>query len=85
MCRKLATAIIQRGTLRKGAILVAGTAHAKVRLMFDESGNQVSQAPPSTPVEMMGWKELPGAGDILLEVESEVQKFSTQYFGLKIR
>ncbi|KAK3922620.1 Translation initiation factor IF-2, mitochondrial [Frankliniella fusca] len=68
---KLATAIVQRGTLRKGAILVAGTAHAKVRLMFDENGQQISQAPPSTPVEMMGWKELPAAGDVVLEVESE--------------
>ncbi|XP_026273627.1 translation initiation factor IF-2, mitochondrial isoform X1 [Frankliniella occidentalis] len=68
---KLATAIVQRGTLRKGAILVAGTAYAKVRLMFDELGKQISKAPPSTPVEMMGWKELPAAGEILLEVESE--------------
>ncbi|XP_034249343.1 translation initiation factor IF-2, mitochondrial isoform X2 [Thrips palmi] len=68
---KLATAIIQRGTLRKGAILVAGDAHAKVRLMFDEAGQQITQATPSTPVEMMGWRELPSAGEILLEVESE--------------
>lgn len=51
---------------------MAGCAHAKVRLMFDESGLQISQAPPSTPVEMMGWKELPAAGEVLLEVESEV-------------
>lgn len=72
MRRKLATAIIQRGTLRKGAILVAGDAHAKVRLMFDEAGKHISHATPSTPVEMMGWRELPAAGDVLLEVESEV-------------
>lgn len=75
MFRKIATAIIQRGTLRKGAILVAGGAHAKVRLMFDEAGQQISQAMPSCPVEMMGWRELPAAGEVLLEVESEVQYF----------
>lgn len=68
---KLATAIIHRGTLRKGAFLVAGTAFAKVRLMFDESGKQITQAPPSTPVEMMGWRDVPAAGEVLLEVESE--------------
>lgn len=71
-CRKLATVIVQRGTLRKGTILVAGVAWAKVRAMFNEWGQTVQQAPPSTPVEVLGWRELPSAGNEVTEVESEV-------------
>ncbi|XP_028676053.1 translation initiation factor IF-2, mitochondrial isoform X2 [Erpetoichthys calabaricus] len=65
------TAIIQRGTLKKGCILVAGKAWAKVRLMYDENNKGITQAGPSTPVEIVGWKNLPSAGDEILEVESE--------------
>lgn len=65
------TAIIQRGTLRKGCVLVAGKTWAKVRLMFDENGKAVDAASPGIPVEIMGWKEVPSAGDEILEVESE--------------
>ncbi|KAG8439115.1 hypothetical protein GDO86_005360, partial [Hymenochirus boettgeri] len=65
------TAIVQRGTLKKGSVLVAGKTWAKVRLMFDENGASLSQAGPSTPVEIVGWKELPSAGDEILEVETE--------------
>ncbi|XP_053568167.1 translation initiation factor IF-2, mitochondrial [Bombina bombina] len=65
------TAIVQRGTLKKGAVLVAGKSWAKVRLMFDENGTSLNQAGPSLPVEIVGWKELPSAGDEILEVESE--------------
>ncbi|KFP24382.1 hypothetical protein N325_08637 [Colius striatus] len=65
------TAIIQRGTLRKGCVLVAGKTWAKVRFMFDENGKAVEAASPGIPVEIMGWKEVPSAGDEILEVESE--------------
>ncbi|XP_062065440.1 translation initiation factor IF-2, mitochondrial isoform X2 [Lepus europaeus] len=65
------TAIIQRGTLRKGSILVAGRSWAKVRLMFDENGKTINEAYPSMPVGIIGWKDLPSAGDEILEVESE--------------
>ncbi|XP_026641025.1 translation initiation factor IF-2, mitochondrial isoform X4 [Microtus ochrogaster] len=65
------TAIIQRGTLRKGSILVAGKSWAKVRLMFDENGQTLNEAYPSMPVGIIGWRDLPSAGDEILEVESE--------------
>ncbi|CAB3375148.1 Hypothetical predicted protein [Cloeon dipterum] len=68
---KLSTALVQRGTLRKGCILVAGTAWAKVRAMFDDTGRPLTEAPPATPVEILGWRELPSAGDEIIEVESE--------------
>jgi translation initiation factor IF-2 len=73
LCRKLSTAIVQRGTLQKGAVLVAGLAWAKVRAMFSEQGQPIQQAPPSTPVEVLGWRELPSAGDEIIEVDSEVR------------
>ncbi|XP_041839930.1 translation initiation factor IF-2, mitochondrial isoform X1 [Melanotaenia boesemani] len=65
------TAIVQRGTLKRGCVLLAGRCWAKVRFLFDENGQAVAEAPPSTAVEVVGWKELPSAGDTILEVESE--------------
>lgn len=63
--------IVTRGTLRKGCILVAGTAHAKVRGIFDHSNEPIESATPGTPAEILGWRELPNAGDQVLEVQSE--------------
>jgi translation initiation factor IF-2 len=57
------TVIVQRGTLRRGDALVAGPVAGRVRAMFDENGNQLEDAPPSTPVLVMGWDEVPVAGD----------------------
>nr|XP_020664150.1 translation initiation factor IF-2, mitochondrial [Pogona vitticeps]XP_020664151.1 translation initiation factor IF-2, mitochondrial [Pogona vitticeps]XP_020664152.1 translation initiation factor IF-2, mitochondrial [Pogona vitticeps] len=65
------TAIIQRGTLKKGCILVAETSWAKVRLMFDENGKPMEAATPGMPVQIVGWKKIPSAGKEILEVESE--------------
>uniref|UniRef100_A0A2R9BX93 Tr-type G domain-containing protein n=1 Tax=Pan paniscus TaxID=9597 RepID=A0A2R9BX93_PANPA len=65
------TAVIQRGTLRKGSVLVAGKCWAKVRLMFDENGKTIDEAYPSMPVGITGWRDLPSAGEEILEVESE--------------
>lgn len=65
------TAVVQRGTLRRGCILVAGKSWAKVRFLFDENGRAVTEAGPSVAVEVVGWKELPSAGETILEVESE--------------
>ncbi|XP_054636162.1 translation initiation factor IF-2, mitochondrial [Dunckerocampus dactyliophorus] len=65
------TAIVQRGALKRGCILVAGKTWAKVRFLFDEKGTAVTEVGPSMAVEVIGWKELPSAGDTILEVESE--------------
>jgi len=46
----------------------------KVRGMFNDSGQPVAVAQPGTPVEVIGWRELPSAGDEFLEVETEVKK-----------
>lgn len=70
------TALIQRGTLQRGCILVAGKSWAKVRTLFDENGHTTAEAGPSCAVEVVGWKDLPSAGDLLLEVESEVRIIS---------
>ncbi|XP_034938627.1 translation initiation factor IF-2, mitochondrial [Chelonus insularis] len=73
---KLATALIQRGTLRKGCILVGGTAWAKVRGMIDHAGAPISEGKLSEAVQILGWRELPAAGDEFLEVESEKKAHS---------
>ncbi|XP_034043861.1 translation initiation factor IF-2, mitochondrial isoform X2 [Thalassophryne amazonica] len=64
------TALVQQGTLKKGCILVAGKTWAKVRFLSDERGC-MKEAGPSTAVEVAGWKELPSAGEVIQEVESE--------------
>lgn len=63
--------IVTRGTLRKGCILVAGLAHAKVRGLFDHNNEPVDEVTPGQPTEILGWRELPSAGEVVLEVESE--------------
>ncbi|XP_037620161.1 translation initiation factor IF-2, mitochondrial isoform X2 [Sebastes umbrosus] len=65
------TAIVQRGTLKRGCVLVAGKSWAKVRFLFDENDRALTEAGPSAAVEVVGWKELPSAGEVILEVESE--------------
>ena len=63
--------LIQKGTLRIGDPFVAGVYHGKVRAMFDERGKKVESAPPSTPVQVLGFEGVPQAGDSLVVVESE--------------
>lgn len=62
--------------MKRGTILVAGKAWAKVRFLFDENGRALMEAGPSAAVEVVGWKDLPSAGELLLEVESEVSVIS---------
>nr|XP_023020431.1 translation initiation factor IF-2, mitochondrial isoform X1 [Leptinotarsa decemlineata] len=68
---KLCTVVVQRGTLKKGDILVAGTALAKVRALKDAEGKFLEQVGPGYPAEIEGWRELPSAGEQVLQVESE--------------
>lgn len=59
------------GTLKKGAVLVADTAMGKVRLLRNASGEIEKEVTPGYPAEIEGWKDLPPAGELVLEVESE--------------
>lgn len=59
------------GTLKKGSVLVAGTALAKVRVLRDANGEKLEKVPPGYPTEIEGWRDLPPAGEQVLEVESE--------------
>ncbi|XP_028031294.1 translation initiation factor IF-2, mitochondrial [Bombyx mandarina] len=68
---KQATVLVRRGTLRRGCTLVAGAGWAKVRMLRSAEGASIDEAPPSSPVVVLGWRELPAAGDLVLEVASE--------------
>jgi translation initiation factor IF-2 len=58
----VATVIVQRGTLRLGDAIVCGPHWAKVRAMFDDQGRPLKEAPPSTPVRVVGWSGTPESG-----------------------
>ena len=67
----VATVLIQRGTLRVGDSIVAGDAYGRVRRMVDEHGEDVVEAFPSRPVQVIGFTSVPGAGDNLLVVDED--------------
>ncbi|BCN43712.1 translation initiation factor IF-2 [Prescottella equi] len=67
----VATVLIQRGTLRVGDSIVAGDAYGRVRRMIDEHGDDVEEALPSRPVQVVGFTSVPGAGDNLLVVDED--------------
>ena len=67
----LATVLVQNGTLHIGDHVLVGTAWGRVRAMFNESGERVTEAAPSVPVEMTGFNSVPAAGDILVVVPNE--------------
>jgi translation initiation factor IF-2 len=67
----MATLLIQNGTLESGNIVVAGTAHGRLRALSDYRGKPVKKAAPSTPVAVMGLNDVPSAGDIFEVVGSE--------------
>ncbi len=76
----VATCIIQEGKLKLGDPVVAGTAYGKVRAMYNEWGEKVYEALPSTPVLIQGFEELPEAGDILIAFldEKEAKKVAEE-------
>ena len=67
----MATLLVQNGTLESGDVVVAGTAHGKLRAITDYKGKPVKKAGPSTPVAVMGLSDVPSAGDLFEVVESE--------------
>ncbi|OGI43649.1 MAG: translation initiation factor IF-2 [Candidatus Muproteobacteria bacterium RBG_16_65_31] len=67
----VATVLVQRGTLNKGDIVLAGREFGRVRAMLDENGRPVKEAGPSIPVEVQGLSGVPSAGDEVIVVESE--------------
>jgi len=67
----VATILVQDGTLHVGDYIVAGTAAGRVRAMLNDKGESVLEAGPSTPVEVMGFSDVPDAGDQLYAVEDE--------------
>ncbi|HEX6356955.1 translation initiation factor IF-2 [Actinophytocola sp.] len=67
----VATVLVQRGTLRVGDSIVAGDAYGRVRRMVDEFNEDVIEATPSRPVQVIGFTSVPGAGDTFLVVEED--------------
>ncbi|MDQ1678029.1 MAG: translation initiation factor [Actinomycetota bacterium] len=67
----VATVLVQRGTLRVGDSIVAGEAHGRIRAMLDEHGDQVIEALPARPVQVLGLTAVPGAGDNFMVVTED--------------
>jgi translation initiation factor IF-2 len=67
----VATILVQRGTLNVGDPIVAGPAWGRVRALIDDHGNQVKEAGPSTPVEVLGLDDVPNAGDMFVIAPDE--------------
>ena len=76
----VATVLVQNGTLKRGDYFVAGLTWGKVRAMFDDRGNQVKEASPGTPVEILGFQEVPQAGDrfVVMKSEREARQLAEQ-------
>jgi translation initiation factor IF-2 len=80
------TVLVQRGTLKVGQIVVAGRAWGRVRALIDDKGDNVIDAGPSVPVEVLGFDSAPEAGDQLAVVESEARaRELTEYRVRKLR
>ena len=67
----VATVLVQRGTLHVGDAIVAGGAYGRVRAMLDENGENVTEAGPSRPVQVLGFTSVPGAGDSFIVAEDD--------------
>ena len=77
----VATVLVQKGTLRVGDAIAAGSCHGKVRAMMDDKGNRVKEAGPSTPVEILGLNDVPNAGDVFVALpnEKEARSFAETF------
>ena len=67
----VATVLVQKGTLRVGETIAAGSCYGKIRAMMDDRGRRVKEAGPSTPVEILGLNDVPQAGEVFVATENE--------------
>lgn len=67
----VATILVQSGTLKRGDVVLAGSAYGRVRAMLDENGKAISEAGPSIPVEIQGLTEVPNAGEEVMVMSDE--------------
>ena len=67
----VATVLVQKGTLKVGEPIAAGSSYGKVRAMIDDKGRRVKEAGPSTPVEILGLNNVPNAGEVFVACDSE--------------
>ncbi|MDR1800927.1 MAG: translation initiation factor IF-2 [Lachnospiraceae bacterium] len=67
----VATVLVQKGTLRVGDAIAAGSAFGKVRAMMDDKGRKVKEAKPSMPVEILGLNDVPDAGDVFVAFDND--------------
>lgn len=67
----VATVLVQNGTLKTGDVFLSGANFGRVRALIDDTGRRISEAGPSTPVEVIGFSEVPTAGDIFTVVDDE--------------
>ncbi len=79
----LATVLVQTGTLRVGDAVIVGDTYGRIKAMFNEWGQRVKEAGPSTPVEILGIESVPSAGDRLTVVKDE--KFARETVAQRIR
>lgn len=81
----VATVLVKKGTVQKGKILICGNTYCKVRSIQNEGGLQIPKALPSDAVEILGWKELPLAGDQVIEAKNEsvAKKFISKRVALQ--
>ena len=81
----IATALVQKGSLRKGQVFSCGTQASRIRLLLDERGNNVDVAYPSDPIQILGFESVPNAGEILtiFEDEKEAKKLAVKKSQLK--
>ena len=77
----VATVLVQKGTLRVGDAIAAGSCYGKVRAMMDDKGRRVKEAGPSTPVEILGLGDVPNAGEVFVSTlnEKEARSFAETF------
>src|SRR5437899_807226 len=75
----VATILVQNGTLKAGDFFICGSVFGKVRAMFDDRGRVVNDAPPSTPVEVLGLQGVPDAGDLFQVTDEAKARHVVEY------